>query len=293
MTLLQLPLLRPAMMGAAAAISSLILGAGWLPRPSSFGPPLSTSFPVVDVVDSDAERSGEAALRHKLELLDRGREFLEAHPAYTAQLTKREVVDGELLDEQEISLKCRHEPFSVYLRWTKGDAGREVLYVEGENRGKLVAHDGGWKARLPAVSLSPESSLAMKDSRYPVTRAGFLGLMDLMTETHQQDLERGTFESCTEQHPVSYRGRTCYAFTTTYRSPESSPTYRKSITLIDTEWHVPLRSDHFTWPKTTAANEGHTDEATLIESYAFTEVDFECALSDADFDRQNADYAFR
>jgi hypothetical protein len=209
-------------------------------------------------------------------------------------MAKQELVDGELLPEQVIELKCRQHPFSVYLRWESFDPGREVLYIEGANRNRLLGHDGGWKARLPALSLSPHSSLAMRDSRYPVTRAGFGGLIELMLDVHQNDLEQGNLAACEERPNVPFEGRECREFSTTYRSPAASPVYRKSVTLIDREWNVPLSSRHYEWPRAGTSESGpDLDAATLIEAYEFTDVDFEHPLTDADFDRRNDGYAFR
>ncbi len=66
------------------------------------------------------------------------------------------------------------------------------------------------------------------------------------------------------------------------------------MTLIDREWSVPLSSQHYEWPQRDI--EGSADEldaATLIESYQYTEIDFDRPLSDDDFDHQNDEYAFR
>jgi len=233
-------------------------------------------------------------LRYKLNSLQRGRRFLETVPSYTVQLTKQEVVHGELLDEQTISLKCRHQPFSVYMLWLTGDAGREVLYVEGANHGKLIGHDGGWKARIPALSLSPTSTLAMRDTRYPASIAGMMGLIDIMSDIHRRDLELSNVADCRLDRTAEFDGRHCNAFTTVYKSGETSPLYRKSITLIDQEWNVPLWSRHYGWPEhATNATGDELDEATLIESYQFAELDLSAHLTDADFDRHNEEYHFR
>jgi len=236
----------------------------------------------------------EEALRKKVELLQSGLAFLESRGSYSAQMAKQEVVGGELLPEHIISLKCRQQPFSVYLLWQTGDPGREVLYIEGENQGRLIGHDGGWKARLPALSLSPNSGLAMRDSRYPVTNAGLGGLIDLMIGVHRTDLQLASYTTCDYEPHVAFDGRDCQAFTTVYKDPKSSPQYRKSVTLIDREWNVPLSSQHYEWPRPGLDRSGDEfDAATLIESYQFTDVDFDRPLTDADFDRQNDNYAFR
>ena len=77
---------------------------------------------------------------------------------YTCTLVKRERVSGELLDHEFMTCKVRHEraadgrsvPFSVYLAFRKPDhmRGREVVYVDGENAGKLIAHQAGQASRF-------------------------------------------------------------------------------------------------------------------------------------------------
>ena len=72
---------------------------------------------------------------------------------YTCMLTRRERVDGRLMDYETMSVKVRHqqkdggrivEPFSVYVRFVSPDRvrGREVIYVEGQNNGKLIVRSG-------------------------------------------------------------------------------------------------------------------------------------------------------
>ncbi len=237
--------------------------------------------------------SAEATLRYKVELLDQGLLFLKSAGGYTAKMQKQEVVRGNLLDEQTISIKCRNQPFSVYLLWLSGDTGREVLYIDGSHDGKMIAHDGGWKARIPAFSLSTDGSLAMRDARYPVTLAGLQGLIDTMQDVHREDLSRSSFQSCVFESERAFIGRPCYVFTTKYKSPADSPIYRKSVTYIDHEWNVPIHSRHFEWPVSRDfLDESQLDEATLVESYSFADLSFHQNFTDYDFDRANPEYHF-
>lgn len=245
------------------------------------------------------EQSVESVLRDKIARLERGRAFLNEVEEYTAKIRKQEVVQNVLLDEQTILIKIRHKPFSVYLDWVAGEAGREVLFVEGQNNGRMIAHDGGWKARLPAFSLLPESRLAMRDARYPVTSAGLLSLLELMLDLNRQDLARSTVASSLVSSE-QFEGRDTDRFTVVYKSRSESPVYRKSITWIDREWNIPVHSRHFEWPRSEIAGTEEEfdtveklDDATLIEEYSFTDLDFRPGLSDEDFDRANQRYRFR
>jgi hypothetical protein len=245
--------------------------------------------------DHKVPDSALATLKRKVALLEQGEKFLAEVDCYTATLTKQERVGDELLDEQTIQLKCRQKPFSVYLVWTTGDTGREVIFIEGENNGRMIAHDGGWKARLPAFHLDPHCRLAMRDSRYPVTSAGFGALTTMMLDLHREDVAKNSgLASCRAQEDQTFDGRPCTVFTTEYSSQASSPTYRKSITYIDNEWNLPVHSKHFEWPVAGKnADKANPDDSTLIESYSFTDVDMGCALSESDFDRNNSEYRFR
>jgi hypothetical protein len=252
-----------------------------------------------NAIASDAGQTQDseslATLKRKVDLLEQGEKFLAGVDCYTATLAKQEMVGTELLDEQTMQLKCRQKPFSVYLVWTAGDTGREVIYVEGENDGKMIAHDGGWKARLPAFNLDPNCRLAMRDARYPVTNAGFAALTTMMLELHREDVAKNSgLASCRAEEDQTFDGRPCTVFTTEYSSQASSPTYRKSITYIDNEWKLPVHSKHFEWPATGKnGDNANPDDSTLIESYSFTDVDLECPLSESDFDRDNSEYRFR
>jgi len=234
------------------------------------------------------------ALKLKVQQLEQGRKFLQETPDYTAVFSKQELVGGELLDLQDIYLKCRHQPFSVYLRWLSGDEGREVLYTDGANNGEMLVHGGGWKARLPSLSISPNSPLAMAESRYPVTKAGILGTVEIMLECHREDVQSRRLAKCEKLEDQKFDTRMCSVFVVEYADAKTSPTYRKSITFIDQEWNVPIYTQNFGWPTAHETATGDAlDEATLIEYYTFTEVEFRQQLADADFTKTNEEYRFK
>jgi hypothetical protein len=275
------------------------------------GEPLAANSVIVSAVESNAnqkttevpqDREGtegpkvdpHARLREKVSRLERGRNALLGMDGYSAIIQKQEVVNGVLLDEQTISIKCRNRPFSVYLLWLAGDVGREVIYIEGQNNGKMIAHDGGWKARIPAFHLPVDCMLAMRDARYPVTTAGLLGLVDIMRSVHEQDLVLSNVKSCEIDEDQQFDGRTCAVFTTRYKSIQDSAVYRKSITYVDRELNIPLHSRHFEWSAgEIGEDEEECDKATLIECYSFTSLNMDCHFTDADFDRANPEYHFR
>ncbi len=240
------------------------------------------------------EQRTERTFLKKIELLDKGIAFLKQTPHYTAQFCKQEVVSGELLDEQTMLLKLSHKPFSVYLKWMDYDTGREVIYGEGINGGNMLVHVGGWKARLPAISMEPDSLLAMAEARHPITEIGMLNLASKIVEFHRTDLVAKNFTRCEQTENQSIGGRDCLCFVTEYRDAASSREYRKSIMLIDQEWSVPLFIKNFGWPTDNVTAVGEAlDTATMIEQYTYTDVKFRANLTAFDFDRANEDYGFK
>ncbi len=167
---------------------------------------------------------------------------------YTATLAKRERVGDTVGNYEYMFIKVRNQkvrdgrvetPFSVYLSFLKPTdvKGREVIYVEGRNDSKLVAHEGGTKGRfLPTVWLDPMGTLAMRGNRYPITQIGIENLI-------VQLLERGARD---RQHPdiqVEFRqnakinDRTCTVVI--IRHPEQRPGWifmpHKSLSTTSTQ----------------------------------------------------------
>ncbi len=240
---------------------------------------------------------GIAGLRLNVALLERGLQRLLEIPSYTATMAKQERIGGDLSDSQVIRMKLRHAPFSVYMCWLEGDVGREALFVEGQNDGKTLFHFGGWKARmLPTLKLDPHGSLAQRESRYPITEAGILGLIENLIKYRQRDLSKFDklhFEIVDGQ---VCHGRDCYFSILEYFNQDDSELYRKSISYIDKEWSVPVWIKNYTWPNfavTAASDDSVLDGLTLIESYAFSDIEMNAPLSNKDFDAANDEYMFR
>jgi hypothetical protein len=236
----------------------------------------------VETAESDltAEQRHHKDLLFKIQLIEKGLDFLSKTPDYTAQFVKQELVRGDLLDEQEMEMKLRHEPFSIYLKWVTGEVGREVMFVQGQNDGMMRAHGGGWKARLPAVNIDPNGNLAMAESRHPVTKAGLLHLARTMLDFHKEDLATKRYSR--------------YAFLMEYADAKVSELYRKSISLIDKEWSIPVYTRNFGWISgEIPADPNEHDNASLIEFYSYSNIRFRPNLASLDFDHANEEYRFK
>src|SRR5690606_17712211 len=119
---------------------------------------------------------------------------------YTCTIVRRERIAGRLNGHEFIDAKIRHqkadehgvlEPFSVYLRFTKPARveGREALFVEGENAGKVFVRRGGERMAHLSTFIKPDSRLAMRDNRYPITEIGFEKMVDRLIDVIENDLQ--------------------------------------------------------------------------------------------------------
>jgi hypothetical protein len=242
---------------------------------------------------SEADR---VALLMNLALLEQGRKRLAECADYTCTFFKQERISGELTDGQSIDLKLRHRPFSVYLKWESGDKGREALYVEGVDDNRVTVHPGGWKARIvPAIKIDPEGSLAMSEARHPVTMLGLIKLCDEITARRKNELAHRLPMRCRLLENEVVNDRPCYGFVSTYLDRKCSEEYRKSIHYVDKEWLIPICVKNYAWPEArqTFADDNALDEATLVEHYAYSELQFNQQLAAKDFDRANEAYGFR
>ncbi len=115
---------------------------------------------------------------------------------YSCTLIKRERIDGTLQPAEYMFVKIRHEPFSVYTYFKSPEnmKGQEALYVAGKNDGCLLGHGVGIKKVVGTISLKPDSMLAMRGNRYPITEIGVLNLTKRLIEVAEQDKKYGECE---------------------------------------------------------------------------------------------------
>lgn len=233
------------------------------------------------------------AIKFSLLLLKDGGRFIDNINSYRVTFEKRERINGDIGALETMELKVRHVPsFSVYMKWKTGDAGRQLLYNDEYDDKQMVVKLGGLKGRiLPALKLNPLGSEAKAGARYPVTEAGISGMIRQMIVHRENDLNHGHGVDCRRLANEVFDERECYCFKYEYSDPKFNTLYRKSIVLMDTRYHVPLKVVNYTWSDNA---EGMTpeqlDEMTMIEDYAFRQLDMGAKLVAEDFSRDNPAY---
>ena len=205
---------------------------------------------------------------------------------YTCTFYKRERIDGRLSKTHIMNMKARSKPNSIYLRFEQPAAGREAIYIEGQHKGKVLAHDVGL-GRLIAgtLHLDPGGAQAMEDCRHPITEAGIGRLIDTVWN-------RWSTELTPEESLVTLRDdmmigdRKCTLIETTHPKRRHHLTFHRVRLFIDQELGLPIRFEGYDWPKTPGA------DPELTEEYTYTNVRVNIGLGDRDFDAANPAYAF-
>lgn len=255
-------------------------------------------------IDQQAEGTREATLEEAVAIAHEVLARMEEEVIdYTGRIVRRERVGGKIGDEAEMLFKirtARHDapngpqPMSVYLEFLRpaSSAGREVIWVEGWNKGKLIAHEGGM-ANIVRLSLDPTGFLAMRGNRYPLTEIGLENLVRQLIARSEMIAEAGGAEvSFVEDY--LFDGRPClliqvrpYA-NTAAGDAEVDPAidFWLAEIALDTERGVPLRYAAYGVPE----NPG--EEPPLLEEYAYRDVRLNVGLTDADFDPDNPAYNF-
>lgn len=216
---------------------------------------------------------------------------------YTCTLVKRERFDGRLRDYEYMSVKLRQPqisqgkvkvPFSIYLRYlAPADLkGREVVYVDGWNRGKIVVWRGGPRLSHVTTAVDPNSDLALHWGHYPITDAGMRTLTERLLAMGKQEL---IYQECDVKYVegVKINDRPCLMVQVTHPRRRPHFNYYTAQVFIDQEMKLPIRYASYDWP----AAQG--EPAPLIEEYTFLDVKLNVGLTDADFDFRNPAYRFR
>ena len=213
---------------------------------------------------------------------------------YTATMVKRERVNDKLGDHEFVQVKIRNErtidsktvPFSIYMKFLKPKsvAGREVIWVEGQNDNKIIAHETGLIG-FKTFHLDPTGWLAMQNNRHPIYEAGLENLVKKLIEKAERDRAAGECQ-------VEYRkgakinGRVCTLISVTHAEQKAPYEFHNAQVFIDDEMQIPIRYAAYDWPRV----EG--EKPQVLEEYTYIDVTINVGLTDSDFDPKNKAYNY-
>jgi hypothetical protein len=205
---------------------------------------------------------------------------------YTCIFYKRERINQRLTPLFVMAMKERVRPKSIYFRFEDPYRGREAIYVEGRNQGRILAHDVGFTKFLAGtMELEPRSSRAMEENRHPIFEAGIGSLIDTVARRWVGELSPD--ESVILFDPEILVGdRRCLLIESIHPTRQPRFLFHKVRLFIDSELNLPIRFEAYDWPK-------HRDApAELVEEYSYTELKLNVCLGDMDFDTANRQYSF-
>ncbi len=247
--------------------------------------------PVVNVAPAPVfdltQKPGEHPLAPVLRALKVSQEEIDRNlHDYCCNFIKQERIDGELCDQQQIFLKVAHQPFSVYMSFIKPFAGREVVYVDGQNQGNMVVLEAGFKRMLGKMNLDPNGTLAMKGQKRPITDVGIRNLTTKLTKMWEQETK---FAECevTSDPNMKAAGRTTTLIKITHPLPRQDFKFHVARLFLDNELKIPIIFDAYMWPEKAG------DEPPLEESYLYANLKINNGYTAREFDTVNNPEIFK
>jgi hypothetical protein len=158
--------------------------------------------------------------------------------------------------------------------------GRKVLYVAGQNEGKMLARNGGRHFNYVIARLDPRSEAAMKESLVPITELGFENMTRILIRLLEDNIQHDP--NGTDSHLAFYKGakvnqRVCTRVAVTHPKPNAELEFSSADVYVDDELHVPIRLEAYAWP----AFEG--DKPRPLFEYTYEDLRINVGLTDADF----------
>ena len=214
---------------------------------------------------------------------------------YTCVITSQVFIHGRLDKERRMRAKIRHthekegqeKPFGVYLEFLspRSLVGQEVIWVEGQNEGKLIAHAGSGFMRLKRMHISPDGPIAMRGSRYPIWDIGFRNLIQKMYEIGCCDRDD---EDCQVivTPGVKVEGRVCTLIEIKHEQEKEVFQFHHAKIYVDNERKIPIGYEGYAWPPTPE------DSPPLMEKFYYTDMNLNVGLKDSDFDPENPKYRY-
>ena len=247
-------------------------------------------------VNEDIEQANQTDHTHPLdpilEIAYQSIKKIEAEVVdYTAELARKERIGEQLMPPSRMQLKIRNprkdQAFSIYVHFTEPEntKGREVIWINGENENKIIAHEAGFLGLLRVVQ-PPDSFVAMVGNRYPVTETGLLRLMQKLTQYGIRDRKAG---SCEVEiiDDVKVAGVTCKRLRIIHPQKREPFTFHIAEVDMDMQRLIPIRLATWDWPESDMET-----EPVLVEEYIYHNVKLNAGLQDIDFDPDNPEYNY-
>ncbi len=248
------------------------------------GAPASPAAGPARTLSADRAELAALAERDPMELVRRGIERYDREVrSYRCVFIKQELLPGGISEVQEIEVRYRESPRTVYMLWRKNaDQARRALYADSpeylDKSGQKLARvePAGALARLfvSDVKVLVDGAEAKKSSRRGIDEFGFRAAYDLLVKYNTLAAERGVLD-------LKYGGMGEIDGRPTFKLirhlPYEGPTGpypdARLVLHIDQEWLLPVAIFSY----------ADTAERELLGSYVYTKVELNPPLTEADF----------
>jgi hypothetical protein len=243
--------------------------------PAATRRPVATPVERVTRVGASVGDLAALAERDPMALVRLGRErYEQTVREYRCLLVKQERLGNKLSSVQEVELRFRESPRSVYMIWrSNADGARRALYLPDD---RAFVNDGG----EPLARVEPNGAIARlfvkdlflpihgpdarKASRRAIDEAGFHATFDLLEAYNAAAAERGVLDlryagtGVVDQRPTFVLVRDL-----PYAGPNGPYPDARLVLHLDQQWLLPVAvysyADHL--------------EKDLLGSYTFTQVE--------------------
>ncbi|HHT9153902.1 MAG TPA: DUF1571 domain-containing protein, partial [Candidatus Hypogeohydataceae bacterium YC40] len=215
------------------------------------------------------------------ELLNKAKNSYANLQDYVAEIHKEVYKHGEL-DKDERTIIKFQKPFKLYLKWLSGkNDGAELLYVDGQNDGKMIVHKKVLFGINKTMKLDPDGFWVRNFSKHSITDAGFAGIISKSCKQFEDGKKNNDIIaiSCTLEE-VDGRRVHKIGFAVSPQGRHNGYYCYSAVEYFDAENFLPIKASFWLWDD---------DE---VESFTFSNVKLNVGLNAKDFDKDNKEYNF-
>lgn len=138
-------------------------------------------------------------------IIDKAISVLNTTNNYKFTFKSTERINGSLINST-MQVKLMQNPHKIYLKNTAGkNEGKELLYVKGENKNKVLINVA-W-----GFSLDPFSSLVRKGNHYTILDSGFKNVKATLANARKTADAQNKFDELFKYvGTIEFSGKTCY-----------------------------------------------------------------------------------
>lgn len=174
--------------------------------------------------------------------------------SYQVHINRQERVGDVLQPAEDVLLSIRREPKAIRLEWPSGaHKGREVIFSSNDPSGMMYVHTANSLIPVPTLSLSPNNPLVMRNSRHPITEAGFDTIL-LQIERDMASADPASRNAYEGIETPALVGRPCYKLT------RETPKGERWVVFVDVETCFPT------------VVEASAKSGDLLERYIFSDI---------------------